>query len=258
MKFSLSLLFLFATVFTAFSGTIEWEESAQYVIEINGKIDVTCKAYSPMSYKPYLILRNDKLHFLLLLDLGSKRIVELQKNAVTPNGDFSITTNDIPSGKKIGEYKLQNKATVFAYAGKNLTIKVKESLVGEVSESIIYAHSPDYGILRDQYKPNKAALDFLKKYNKKTDVVVMFATWCPTCKKVLPRFLRIMKEIKNPNFSMKFIGIAMGGSEPHQLLEKYGHDYPAFIFYQNGKEKTRIIGETPYPLETTMMSIFSK
>jgi thiol-disulfide isomerase/thioredoxin len=256
MKILISILCIIATGFTAHAATLEWEESAQYVIEINGKIDVASKSYSPMSYKPYLIIRNDKLHFLLLLDLGSKRIFELQKAAIKPNGDYAISTSGIPGGKKIGEYKLQNKATVFSYNGKTLTIKVKESLVGEVSEGILYAHSPDYQILRDQYKPNKPALDFLKNYKKKTEVVVMFATWCPTCKKVLPRFLRIMDDIKNPNFTMKFIGIAMGGSEPHQLLEKYGHDYPAFIFYQDGKEKTRIIGETPYPIETTMMSIF--
>ena len=258
MKISTTILFFFALVFSAASATLEWEESAQYVIEVNGKIDVAIKAYSPTNYKPYLILRNEKQRLLLLLDLSSKRIVELQKTAIKPAGDFSINTMDIPSGKEVGKYKLQNKMTVFSFGGKSYALKVKESLVGEVSEGIIYAHSPDYKMMRDQYKPNKAALDFLKNYKKKTDVVVMFATWCPTCKKVLPQFLRIIDDMNNKNFSLKFIGIAMGGSEPKALLDKYGHDYPAFIFYQDGKEKTRIIGETPMSLEVTMKSIFSK
>jgi thiol-disulfide isomerase/thioredoxin len=257
MKYTIIVLFFLTFSLSCGAASMDWEEAAQFIVELNGKLDVTIRVYQPTSYKPYMILRFAKAN-PLLLDLNSKKILELKKDAFTTGSDFQITTKDIPAGKAAGSYTMKNKATVFSYGGKTYTIKVRESLVGEVSEGIILAHSPDYKILRDQYKPDKKVIEQIKKYNKKTEIVVMFATWCPTCKKVLPRFLRVMDDANNSNFSFKFVGIAMGGSEPRALLERYGHDYPAFIFYQNGKEKNRIIGDPPVALEKTIISILNK
>ena len=96
---------------------------------------------------------------------------------------------------------------------------------------------------------------FLASYKKKTEVVVMFATWCSTCKLVLPRVLRIFEEADNKAFSIRYIGIAMGGGEPEAELERYGHDYPAVILLQNGKELDRIVGEPPGPIEDRIVQI---
>jgi thiol-disulfide isomerase/thioredoxin len=83
----------------------------------------------------------------------------------------------------------------------------------------------------------------------------MFATWCSTCKLVLPKVLRVFDDAGNNKFQLRYIGIAMGGGEPQAELERYGHDYPAVILIQNGKELDRIVGEPTVPIEDRIVNI---
>jgi thiol-disulfide isomerase/thioredoxin len=67
--------------------------------------------------------------------------------------------------------------------------------------------------------------------------------------------LRVFEDAANPRFRIRYIGISQGGTEPREELERYGHDYPAVILIQNGKELDRIIGETPNPIEDVIANI---
>jgi len=235
-----------------------WSEAPQFLVEINGKTDLFARVFQPQDYKPYLIIISKGLKQVLLINLTSKEVSAIDPAVFKKKEDVALYTSGIPKGKKLVSYTVDKGTSVFTAEGKKVGVRIKETLTGEVPLSILLAHSPVYGLLRDAYKPKKSAVDFIKAYKKPVEVVVMFATWCPTCKQMVPRLLRILKDAANPGISPRFIGIAMGGSEPSELLEKYGHDYPAFIFYENGKEKGRIIGMTPNPIEETIAAILKK
>ncbi len=235
-----------------------WNEAPQFVIEINGKTDLYARSFQPHDYKPYLILMSKELKQTLLMNLTTKEVLSIDPSVFKKKEEIEIYTDGIPKGRKVASYTVDKGTSVFTVEGKKVGVRIKETLTGEVSLPILLAHSPVYGLLRDAYRPKKSAIDFIKGYKKPVELVVMFATWCPTCKQMVPRLLRILKDAANPNIKTRFIGIAMGGSEPHDLLEQYGHDYPAFIFFENGKEKGRIIGMTPNPIEETIVAILKK
>jgi len=233
---------------------MDWEENAQIGVEINGKIDLTAEVYQPISYKPYMLLRSKLLSTPVLIDLGKKTISKLKTADVVTDQGFAHTQG-IPKGKSAGTYTMKGNASVFTLDGKKTSLTVRQTIVGEVTPALILAYNPEYGLRKKNYKPKSSAIKALKDYAKQTEVVVMFATWCSTCKVVLPRALRIFEDMQNPKISVKYIGIAMGGNEPRDLLEKYGHDYPAIIFFQNGKEIDRVIGETPGAVEDLFVKI---
>jgi thiol-disulfide isomerase/thioredoxin len=232
--------------------TLSWEEAPQYSVEINGRPDITTIAFMPATSSPHLLVTSKRFGAPLLLDLAAKAVLEVDAKQLKAVTEYSYESAAVPAGRKVASYTVKSGVTSFGYKGMTVTIRVKESLVGDVPESIILAHSPVYTMLRDAYKPKKKDVQVLKSVKKKTEFVVMFATWCPTCRVVLPRFLKILKEASNPNFSVRYIGIAMGGNEPQAELEKYGHDYPAVIIYQDGKELRRVIGDPPAPLEQVL------
>lgn len=252
------ILLPFALHASTSDNLIQWNEDPKFAIEINGKVDLLARAFQPFDFKPYIIIMTKALKQTVMMNLTTKEVFTLDQSVFKKKDEISVFTEKIPSGKKIGSYKLDKGVSVFAAESKKISVRIKESLVGEVPLSIVLAHSPVYALLRDQYIPNKKSLDFIKAYSKKTDLVVMFATWCPTCKHVVPQLLRILKDANNVSFSARFIGIAMGGSEPHDLLEQYGHDYPACIFFDNGKEKGRIVGAPPVPLEDAIVAVLKK
>lgn len=252
---SLIPLLLLLTAGSLQARTITWEEAPQYQVDINGKPDMSTVAWAPSSSTPHLIVTSSLFSAPLLIDLRAKAVLEISVKDLKTTAEFIRETADVPKGRKVASYTLTGGVTKFGYKGRTVTIRIKESLIGEVGEAIILAHSPVYALLRDAYKPAASEISFLKSYRKKTELVVMFATWCPTCRIVLPRLLRILKDAANPNISVRYIGIAMGGNEPHEELEKYGHDYPAVIVFQDGREVRRIIGDPPAPLEKVLAGI---
>ena len=251
-------LFLLSFPFCVSAQQMEWEEAPQYEIGIGGKPDYTTRVFQPMSNKPLLIILPQTSNSALMMELSTKKIIEIAKSSLKMMTEFISTSNGLPTGREIGRYAVKGGVTTFSYAGSAYSIRIKESLVGDVSEAMLLAHSPVYGILRDSYKPKKGPMSFLKSYKTKTELVIMFATWCPTCKRVIPHLLRVLKDAANRNFSTRFIGIAMGGSEPRAELEQFGHEYPDIILFQNGKEKGRITGEPSNTLEDMFVSILKK
>lgn len=252
--FPFFLLLMLATAVTAGPGTLDWEENAQFGVEIAGDIDITAQVFQPTNYQPFLILTSERLKSPLLIDLGKKQVYRLKSADVKMDGSF-LATAGIPRGKSVSKYTMKGGASTFRVDGKNVALTIRQTLVGDVAPAIILAHSPDYAVRKDAYKPNAKSIRFLQSYKKPTDVVVMFATWCSTCKVVLPKVLRVFEEAGNGTFSVRYIGIAMGGGEPHAELERYGHDYPAVILMQNGKELDRIVGDPPGPIEDRIVNI---
>ncbi|NOY05129.1 MAG: thioredoxin family protein [Chlorobi bacterium] len=235
-----------------------WTEAPQFELLVNGKTDLTARIYQPQQYKPLMLIVSREFKSPILLDLKARTYGEVKMAPVSSSEDISITLPDIIKAANPKPYTVTKGVTAFTLAGKSVKIKYKESLVGEVSLGILLAHSPVYKLLRDKYKPNPNDIKKLKQLKKKTDVVCLFATWCPTCKLTVPRFLKIMQLVNKGTYNIRYIGIAMGGSEPAHFLEKYGHDYPAFIFFRNGKEIGRITGNPVRSLEREMYEILKK
>ncbi|MBR9977584.1 MAG: thioredoxin family protein [Bacteroidetes bacterium] len=233
----------------------DWEENAQFGVEIGGAIDVTAQVFRPTNNQPFMILTSEKLTSPVLVDLAKKRVFALKASAVEIEEGGFLKTNGIPGGKDVGSYVLQGGSTTFKVQGKSVTMILRQTLVGDVSQEMILAHSPDYRLRMRDYTPKKSAINVLKSYARDTEVVVMFATWCATCKLLVPKVMRVFNEANNSRFKVHYIGIAMGGNEPASALARHGHDYPAVILYQRGKEVDRIIGDPPGALENLLVDI---
>ena len=249
-------LILVFMAFSAVAGTknLDWEENAQFGVEIAGVSDLDAQVFQPTNYQPYMIMTSKKLGAPVLVDLAKKRVYMLKPSAVKVNGSF-MTSSGIPKGSDAGSYALKGGITTFKVKGKTVNLIMRQTLVGDVAREMILAHNPEYALRMKAYKPKKNAISFLSSYKKKTEFVVMFATWCSTCKIVLPSVMRILGDANNTNFSVRYIGIAMGGSEPAAELERYGHDYPALIVFQNGKEVDRIIADPPGAYEDAIVNL---
>jgi thiol-disulfide isomerase/thioredoxin len=251
-----ALIALFSVGFAPLAAQpiMDWEENPQITVEINGKIDLTALVFQPVSYKPFMLLTSKALKEPVLIDLGQKQVSTLKTGDVTVEHGFA-KTKGIPAGIVSGSYTMKGQSSVFKVGGKAVGITVRQTLVGEVTPAMILAYNPEYGMRKKAYKPKQASIKKLKAYKKKTEVVVMFATWCNTCKLSLPKTMRIFGDAANKNFHVRYIGIAMGGNEPREAIAKYGHDYPAVIFLQNGKEIQRVIGDPPGAMEDLFITL---
>jgi thiol-disulfide isomerase/thioredoxin len=255
----LPILFLFpvfialADVMTAKSQ--DWEENAQFGVEVAGAIDISAQVFRPTNNQPFMILTSEKLSSPVLVDLANKRVFSLPSSAVQHVEGGFLKTSGIPEGKDVGGYAVKGGTTTFKVHGKPVSMRIRQTLVGDTPPEMILAHSPDYRLRMQAYTPKKRSIDALKSYTKDTEVVVLFATWCSTCKHLVPKVMRVFNDVNNSRFKVRYIGIAMGGNEPASALARHGHDYPAVILYQRGKEIDRIIGDPPGALEDILVGI---
>ncbi|VAX29675.1 hypothetical protein MNBD_IGNAVI01-3184 [hydrothermal vent metagenome] len=91
------------------------------------------------------------------------------------------------------------------------------------------------------------------------NVTIVMGTWCSDSRREVPRFFKIIDELKMPKENIKIIGV-------NRKLKSDGEDIssldikrvPTFIFYKNQKEIGRIIETLEVSLENDILKILKK
>jgi len=135
----------------------------------------------------------------------------------------------------------------------------KEVLIGKCDRNgmLLPVFSEYFNEGYGSYVPNQVAVKQLKKKKKGVEVAVIMASWCGDSKEQVPRFFKILDEIKFDEAKVNIIAVdkaKTGGAVDVSGLNI--ERVPTFIFYRDGREIGRII-ETPVGLlERDMLLIF--
>jgi thiol-disulfide isomerase/thioredoxin len=115
----------------------------------------------------------------------------------------------------------------------------------------------------DDYKPDLALIEALKKQNLKDFKIKIFlGTWCGDTKREMPRFIKILDQIGFPEANITYIATSMEEKFRKQSNkgEEKGYDIfrvPTFVVEQNGREINRILEFPVFSLEKDLLSILS-
>jgi thiol-disulfide isomerase/thioredoxin len=147
----------------------------------------------------------------------------------------------------------------FPTADGTITIAPGEPLVGEVSQRLLLRRRPDYGVAAARYTPDPNAIAILKTRKSQAEVFVFFGTWCPTCKRVVPTFLRTMELAANPNIRVRYIARDADRYEPEGLLTRFKvTTTPTFVVLAGGRELGRIEGAPKMAIERELVNLLTK
>ena len=113
-----------------------------------------------------------------------------------------------------------------------------------------------YQVEYPSYSPDKATMAQLKSALKGVKITIVLATWCGDSKEWVPRFYKILDELKYKNKNLTVIAVDRTRSAEGTPVDKLSIErVPTFIFYRNKAEIGRII-ETPEGLlEQHMLKI---
>jgi thiol-disulfide isomerase/thioredoxin len=142
----------------------------------------------------------------------------------------------------------QNKET---QASKEKTI-----LKGWITGDQLSELSPVYEAEKSGYQPDSTSVSFLKNFNKELNVLIFLGTWCPDCRREVPRFLKIMEIADNSFIKFQMMGLDRTKRDSLGLAEKYKIEYvPTFIVLQNEREIGRIIEIPMLSIEQDLVEI---
>lgn len=115
----------------------------------------------------------------------------------------------------------------------------------------------------DAYTPHQKHLDVIpSQIISSTQIEIYFGTWCGDTKREMPRFFKILDQLKFQAKQIKLI--AVNGDENYkqspggETVGKSIYRVPTFIFYQQGKEIGRIVEHPVESLEADIAKILTK
>ncbi|MBL7093890.1 thioredoxin family protein [candidate division KSB1 bacterium] len=132
-------------------------------------------------------------------------------------------------------------------------------LKGWITENQLFELSPVYVEEKNSYQPDSASISFLKKFNEELNIQIFLGTWCPDCRREVPRFLKVMEKTDNDFIKFQMMGLDRTKRDSLGLAEKFQIEFvPTFIVLQKNREIGRIIEIPMLSIEQDLVEILLK
>jgi len=129
-------------------------------------------------------------------------------------------------------------------------------LTGWLTTDYLFEEIPEYQLELKSYQPDSNIVSQLKDLNAKFDVLILLGTYCPDCKREVPRFVKIINQLGNDNFQYKIFGLDRAAVDTSGMRQKYEIEYiPTFIVYFDEEEIGRIVETPMVSIENDLLEI---
>jgi thiol-disulfide isomerase/thioredoxin len=196
----------------------------------------------------------------LLMDLTAKKIQAVPRDQVKPTTGGVEVPDAAPNGAAAYAFSIDGPIIQFEAEDKKVRILpclMRPPIVGPVEMSALVADRPEYREGMRAYSPDATAIARINKYGKKVQIDAFFATWCSHCKEHMPKFLRVMSEVKNPNLKLNLYGVPKGFTQAAGPWQGRNiNSIPTIIVKIDGKEITRMGAQPGATPEIELAEIF--
>ncbi len=196
----------------------------------------------------------------LLMDMKNRKVVAVPRDLVKPvDGGVQLSDALPPTA---AAYALAVDGPFVQFQAEDRKVRIlrcldRPPIVGAVDLDALVADRPEYREGMKAYTPKMDAIEAMSKYTKKVQIDAFFATWCPHCKEYMPKFLRVMSEVKNPHIKVNLYGVPKGFSQsPGPWQGRNINSIPMIIVKIDGREITRMGSQPGAIPETELAEIF--
>ncbi len=181
----------------------------------------------------------------LLLDLTARKIFAVPRTLISASGEGELKVkDDLPSGATAYAFSVDGPIIQFQAAETKIRILPslqRPPITGETTIGELETDRPEYREGMKAYVPDSKSMAIIGKFSKSVQIEAYFATWCPHCKIYMPKFLRVMKDAKNPHLKLDLVGVPKNFSQAAGPWQgKNITSVPTIIIKVEGREITRM------------------
>jgi thiol-disulfide isomerase/thioredoxin len=210
-----------------------------FKVEIDGAEIPTAETY--MVGSSSLLILGCSLKDPILLATSDRTVRYFPEVSVMRDGEGNVSLRGSPSDP-ICTYQYSAGQIVFQAEGRKVRLSPKPPLVGPQTLEAIIRHHRDYETRIKGYKPDSAAVAYLSKYARKTDVQVYFGSWCSVCEAWIPRLVKALQSAQNLSIETQFIALPRNFSTDPSVRSKGIQGVPTILVLQDGREVGRLHG----------------
>ncbi len=187
----------------------EFGPSGQYTLHISKKLQKKARIFHSRRAGAFLILDSDYGKPWLVLP-REKKVATVPADAVIEEKDKSIHLKADVKLEELGKLAIEGRDLLIDVEGLVARMHPQAYALGALNAEELLLHTPDYERGVDRYRPNERDLKRLVDCATETEVVVFFGTWCPTCKRLLPRVLNVDRAIEGSKIKITYYGLPKG------------------------------------------------
>ncbi|MBI1950133.1 MAG: thioredoxin family protein [Acidobacteria bacterium] len=196
----------------------------------------------------------------LLMDLAAKKVQTVPRDQVKPmNGGVQVL-DGAPAGAPAYAFSIDGPIIQFQAEDKRVRILpclMRPPIIGPVDMEALVSDRPEYREGMKAYTPDAASIAVMSKYGRKVQIDAFFATWCSHCKEHMPKFLRVMSELKNANLKLNLYGVPKGFTQAQGPWQGRNiNTIPTIIVKIDGREITRMGSQPGAMPEMELAGIF--
>ena len=202
------------------------------------------------------VLQSQEAGAILILssELGSPVLIRLREQSVEtvklmkvnekPDGSVDLLPD--PTLDMLGKYQVNAERTgvTFSVNGAPAEIREKAPLLGSQDFAGMESYDPSYGRSAAAYTPSNPIIERLGKATGDVEVVIFFGSWCPACSQMVPKMMRVAKELEGSAINFDFYGLPRGISSDPRAKETGIESVPTGVVLVDGKEVGRIQGNS--------------
>lgn len=227
----------------AFAADITCQPDYDFCVEVDGDYPTDARFYRS-DVRGRFFIDIPEMDNGFLMDLKAKKLTAVPRDRITRSEDSLIYQDGLPADAPDLAFSIDGPVIRFQADDRKvriLRVLDRPPLVGEVTVADLLSDRPEYRAAMKHYTPDETAMREVSSYGKKVKVDIYFGTWCPHCKKYMPKILRIATDAGNSNIVFNPVGVPKNfGSEEGPWFGKKIQTIPTVIVSQNGQEITRL------------------
>ena len=219
-----------------------WYRNFDYGIEVNGSLSPEVGLFQVVGERLMLIY-GPSLDRGYVLSFEPKVVRAVPKTQVTAKNDLEVVVP--PAAFDSGEpipWMQDGPAAIFYADSKRYKVARMPPIIGATNIDEIFKHNPMYRRGMEEYVPNPGSVAALKMVHQRAVIEVWFGSWCPHCQRIVPRFLKAIQAVANPNLDVVLHGVPREFATYDPAVKKQVDGLPTFIFLRDGKEFARMGG----------------
>ncbi len=236
-------------------GPPPWTLAPGYEVSVSDA-SVLGQVYRSPDFRKLLVLLEPGSE-VWILDLTDRQVRTI-KPAALDHTDHGVRPHDDAVQTPAGTFTQSNAEISFKAGRLAIRLLPQPPLVGEVTREELLRRKPDYARAAAAFGPDSVQVARIRKHAKPVEIVAFFGTWCPSCRRWLPQFLRTMELAANPKIKIRYIAVSEGYKEPRAEIDRYDmHLTPSFIIMDGKREVGRIKGKPRLSMERDLAELLA-